>query len=143
MVNPKLGKSPDGKDMHYSVGAIIKIDGKYLMVNRLKKPLGYACPAGHVDENETPEEALLREVKEETGLTITKHKLLFEDYSHGFCSKGVGVHYWYVYECEAEGKITLELDGAKSIGLYSKEEILSLNLEKPSWEDWFKRLKII
>ena len=128
--------------MHYSVGAIIKIDGKYLLIDRAKTPFGFACPAGHIDEGETPEESLKREVEEETGLKIVNFKLLFEAESRGLCDRGIGLHYWYVYECETKGKITLELSGAKSIGLYTQEEMSKLKFE-PAWVDWFKRLKII
>ena len=142
MAKAKLGISEKGEKMHYSVGAIIKIDGKYLLIDRVKIPLGFACPAGHVDEGETPEESLRREVREETGLEIVNSKLLFEAESRGLCSRKVESHYWYVYECETEGKITLELSGAKSIGLYTKEEMSKLKFE-PAWSNWFKRLKIL
>ena len=34
--------------VHYSAGAIIKNDkGQILMIDRLKQPFGFACPAGH------------------------------------------------------------------------------------------------
>jgi ADP-ribose pyrophosphatase YjhB (NUDIX family) len=70
MPKPVLSKSKDGQPMHYSVGALIQKDGKYLLIDREIKPYGYAGPAGHIDEGETKEQALVREVKEETGLGI-------------------------------------------------------------------------
>ena len=58
MSNPKQGKSKDGKLMHYSVGALIKKDGKYLLIDRVKPPLGFAGIAGHIDEGEDEIKAL-------------------------------------------------------------------------------------
>ncbi|MBI4119577.1 MAG: NUDIX hydrolase [Parcubacteria group bacterium] len=40
----------------------------------------WSIPGGVIDENESPREACLREVKEEVGLTVKKVKLLGVDY---------------------------------------------------------------
>ncbi len=55
----------------------IEKDDKYLMLHRVKKENDvnhdkWIGVGGKFEENETPEECLLREVKEETGLTLTK-----------------------------------------------------------------------
>ena len=65
--------------MHYSVGALIERNGKYLLIDRAVTPFGFAGIAGHVDEGETEIETLKREVKEESGLEILSHELLFEE----------------------------------------------------------------
>lgn len=58
-----------------SVSAVIKKDNKLLVIKpTYKKHL--LLPGGVVQELETPEEALVREVKEETGLDIKVGKLL-------------------------------------------------------------------
>jgi len=143
MVNPKLNRSSKGKKMHYSVGALIKRDKKYLLIDRAIEPFGFACPAGHIDEEEEPEEALVREIKEETGLKIEKYKLVEEkELDWNWCSKGVDVHYWYLFECEVSGDIKENKRETKSINWYSKEEIKKLKLE-PSWMYWFKKFGII
>lgn len=51
-------------------------DGKYLMMHRVKKAHDinegkWIGVGGHFEPGESPEECLLREVKEETGLTLT------------------------------------------------------------------------
>ncbi len=47
-------------------------DGSFLVENRLKKDWpGITFPGGHVEDNETIEEAVIREMKEETGLTVS------------------------------------------------------------------------
>lgn len=54
----------------------IEKDGKYLMLHRVKKKQDinrgkWIGVGGHFEEGESPEECLLREVREETGLTLT------------------------------------------------------------------------
>lgn len=54
----------------------IEKDGRYLMMHRVKKENDinqdkWVGVGGHFEPDETPEECLLREVKEETGLTLT------------------------------------------------------------------------
>lgn len=58
----------------------IEHDARYLMLHRIKKENDvnkdkWVGIGGHFEENESPEECLLREVKEETGLILTSYKL--------------------------------------------------------------------
>ena len=48
--------------------AILIQDGKYLAVSRKDNPKAFGFAGGKLEENETPEECALRELKEETGL---------------------------------------------------------------------------
>lgn len=57
----------------------IEKDDKYLMLHRVKKENDlnkdkWIGVGGKFEEGESPEECLLREVKEETGLTLTSYK---------------------------------------------------------------------
>ena len=57
----------------------IEKDGKYLMLHRTKKKHDinenkWIGVGGHAEGTEGPEECLLREVKEETGLTLTSYR---------------------------------------------------------------------
>jgi len=57
----------------------IEKDGKYLMLHRTKKEKDinkdkWIGVGGHAEEGEGPEECLLREVKEETGLFLTSYR---------------------------------------------------------------------
>jgi 8-oxo-dGTP diphosphatase len=142
MTTAKTGQS-NGQEIHYSVGAIIKRNNEYLLIDRVKEPLGFAGVAGHIDENETPEQSLIREVKEESGLEVIKPELLIEEFVQwNECSHGVKGHYWYLYTCEVSGDIEPSIREAKSINWYTKDEITKLKLE-PVWEYWFKKLEII
>ena len=61
-----------------AVGAIIVNNGKVLMVKRGRNPYKgtWMFPAGFVDYGEHPEETLIREVKEETGLKVNEFRHL-------------------------------------------------------------------
>ena len=57
----------------------IEKDGQYLMLHRNAKKNDvnegkWIGVGGHFEEDESPEECLLREVKEETGLTLTSYR---------------------------------------------------------------------
>lgn len=143
MSAPKQGTAKDGQVFHYSVGAVVAQEGKYLLIDRAVPPFGFAGVAGHIDEGETPEEALVREVKEESGLDVTGSKLLFEEMlDWNECSKGVGKHYWYLYECDTAGSVKRSDAETKSAGWYTVPQVRKLSLE-PVWDHWFKKLKIL
>lgn len=143
MSQPKEGLSKKNKEMHYSVGALIEKDGKYLLIDRVNPPYGFAGIAGHIDEGETASVALIREVREESGLRVENYSLLFEEeIDWNVCVMGVNVHYWYLFKCEVSGEIKMYRKEEKSIGWYTKDQIKNLRLE-PVWEYWFKKLKII
>ncbi len=132
------------KNKHFSVGALIKSKNKYLIINRNLYPAGYAGIAGHVMKNEYSLKALHREVKEETGLDITKSKLLFHEIIKGNeCRTGFHLHEWKLYKCECKGKVKLCKREVKSIKYLTKEQINKLYKERklePVWEHWFKKL---
>ncbi len=139
---PKLGVSSKGLPMHYSVGAIIRQEDKYFLVDRVSVPLGHACVAGHVDDGEDFDSALVREVKEESGFDVVKYKLLFDEEvnKNNTCKKGVSVHHWRVYDVVVSGKPIKNDKETKSSGWYSKDEIRNLNLEHV-WKYWFEKLE--
>lgn len=134
----------NGKKVHYSVGIIIKKGKKYLLIDRKLPPYGYAGIAGHINKNETPEEALKREVKEECGCSLRSFKKILEEKIKGeSCIKGTKIHYWYLFKGILRNeKVILDSEEAKSIGWYLPSEIKKLRLEKV-WKYWFKKLKII
>ena len=57
------------KKIDLTVGACIVSDGKVLLMLH-KKLNKWLFPGGHLDSNETPDMAIIREVKEETGLNL-------------------------------------------------------------------------
>jgi ADP-ribose pyrophosphatase YjhB (NUDIX family) len=53
-----------------AVDCIILIDGRVLLIHRRNPPHGWALPGGFVEYGESVEEAVRREMKEETGLDL-------------------------------------------------------------------------
>ncbi len=114
----------------------IEKDEQYLMMHRVSKQNDlnqgkWIGVGGHFIEGESPEECLLREVKEETGLTLTTYKL------RGiitFVSDEWGCEYMHLYTADAfEGTLGAKEMEACSEGILKwvpKEEIFDLNL----WE---------
>ena len=106
-------------------------DGSYLMMHRVKKEQDvnkdkWIGVGGHFEPGESPEECLLREVKEETGLTLTSYRF------RGlitFLSDRWQPEYMCLYTADGfEGELTSCLEG--NLEWVKKEEVLNLNL----WE---------
>ena len=73
------GTSPGRRNMKITTLCYIEHDGKYLMLHRTKKENDinkdkWIGVGGHAEEGESPEDCVLREVKEETRLTLTSYK---------------------------------------------------------------------
>lgn len=68
----KKDKSHSQKRIKLTIMCMVyKDDGSFLVENRLKKDWpGLTFPGGHVEDNELIEDAVIREMKEETGLEL-------------------------------------------------------------------------
>ena len=119
--------------------------GEYLMLHRVKKKHDvnqdkWIGVGGKFEENESPDECLIREVREETGLTLTDYRL------RGivtFVSQGWETEYMFLYtatgwtgellaDCD-EG--TLEWDHNKKVGLlpiWKGDELFYRQIEDPN-----------
>lgn len=66
--------------------AIIKFNDKFLVVQRsenMKLPLKWEFPGGKIEEGETAEECIIREIKEELGIKIELiHRLNTSDFNY-------------------------------------------------------------
>ena len=64
------------ENVELTVLCLIQKNNQYLLQNRVKQDWnGLALPGGHVEKNESIVDAVVREMKEETGLTIFNPKL--------------------------------------------------------------------
>lgn len=79
------------------VRAIVLKDDKLLVMRRNKKGYQYcSLVGGAIDPGETPEQALYRELKEETGVKVTNHRLVITQEGGGFGTQ-------YIYLCDYVG----------------------------------------
>ncbi|MEM7047166.1 MAG: RNA pyrophosphohydrolase [Pseudomonadota bacterium] len=71
--------NPQSKDVYRpGVGVVLCKGGRVFVGERLDTPGAWQLPQGGIDPGETPHQALIREVSEETGLIITSHDILAE-----------------------------------------------------------------
>ena len=126
--------------MHTSVRGIVNYNDKIVLIHRIKtKDDGtvrdyYVTPGGKIEENESHEEALRREIKEELGIEIEITDLCLElddrDYNDSF---------QYFYNCNYKAGELGTGDGPEftdkenykgvfEIVLVDKKEISKLNL---------------
>jgi len=89
-------------------------EGLILMGQRNDNNL-WTFPAGHCEEGEDPHSACIREVKEETGLTVTDAKLVLAG-----CENKINI---FVFVCKTTGNLTTKND--------PDEEFESLTYEDP------------
>lgn len=93
---------------------------------------------GHIEYGETPEDALLREVREEISIT---------DFQHKFVAKYVfrsnrECELVYVHQCIYNGPIppsTTELDGGRFWTMQEVRETMGKGVFTPNFESEFKR----
>lgn len=108
------------------VGAIIVQDDRILLVRRANPPLQgeWSIPGGLVEAGETIEEAVIREVREETGLEIQPMKLV-EVFERILRDKDARVQYHFVlidYLCRVvSGKAQARSDVSESAWVTADE----------------------
>ncbi len=125
-----------------AVDVIINYQGRVVLVKRKNPPYGWALPGGYVEYGETVEEAARREVKEETGLTLTSLQQ-FHVYSHPSRDpRGHTVS--VVFTADGFGKL-IARDDAQEIGLFELNNLpLDLAFDhREILEDYKKHIGII
>ena len=111
-----------------TVTCYIEKDNKWLMLYRNKKKNDinenkWIGVGGHIEINETPDEALIREVKEETNLDIISYKLLGIIY---FRFKNVREKMYVYLTKDFKGELSDCNEG--TLEYIDKNDVLSLNL---------------
>ncbi|MBQ9279603.1 MAG: NUDIX hydrolase [Clostridia bacterium] len=102
------------------VVGIVKKDERLLMVKRTKKEgdLVWTLPGGKIEENETGKQACAREVKEETGITIS---VISEIGGRIHPDTNVRITYFLCKYIEGETKV-IDSEEIKEVAFKTKEE---------------------
>ncbi len=103
-------------------GGIIEQDGKILLVRRAQNPFknSWNLPAGYVENDESPAEAAVREVFEETGLQVEENGLVGV---HFFADDPRGNGILIVYQCAIVSGRVRETDEGLQIKYFAKQAI--------------------
>jgi len=128
---------------HFTASALI-IDKSRVLLLYHKKLNVWLHPGGHVEENENPDETLLREVKEETGLEVEiisnkdeslsnqEKGVLSLHLPYAFLCELVGDHYHndLIYKCRIKRscKLKYNKDESRGIGFFDINEVEKLQL---------------
>lgn len=111
-----------------TVAAVIVKNNKILLEKRAIEPFkGYWClPGGHVEHGETAQQAVKREVKEETGLEVKKTEFLF------YQDEIIPAINWHavvlVFRCSVSGNIKRQKEEVEEIKWFELSEALKLPL---------------
>jgi len=111
--------------MKQAARAIIIEDNKILVMFRNNEGSQYfTLVGGKVDEQESPEQALVREVREETGLQVTSAQLVFtQDHPEPYNKQ-------YIYLCQVAPHGDIAIQDIAEEALLNK---LSINIHEPMW----------
>lgn len=128
------------------VGAVLVHEGRVLLIRRGKEPLRgrWVVPGGTVEVGETLEDALVREILEETGLVVRPREVVavFDRIERD----GEGVRYHYViidYLCEYVSGTPRAASDAEDVAFVSPAELPAYQLPEKALEvvlDAFRRV---
>ena len=107
--DPQIEEGLKTQHPNEAVCALIFRNRKIIAVSRKDNHSDFGLIGGKVDKGETPEEALLRETFEETGLKITGYEKIFERRDGNFIC--------YTYLCVADGEITTDNEISEAKGI--------------------------
>lgn len=119
---------------HWTVGALIEKDNHFLLIHKRQWPFLWDVLAGHLEVGEEPTAAVVREVREESGLELINPRLVF----HGeifpdTCRRGACVHEWYVYRGWVSGTLHPSAEEARELRWVTREEMLALPFVRPAY----------
>jgi 8-oxo-dGTP pyrophosphatase MutT (NUDIX family) len=119
------------------VAAVIRDSSGRLLLQEKSSGEGWSLPAGAIEPGESPEQAIVREVLEETGLVVTPKEILGvfggRDFRYVYPS-GDAVEYTIVlYRCVATGASSTTLDPeTKALQYFARAEMPRLALPYPT-----------
>lgn len=129
------------------VGAVLIHEGRVLLIRRGKEPLRgrWVVPGGTVELGETLEQALVREVQEETGLVVRPGAVVavFDRIQRD--ADGVAYHYVIVdYLCDYVAGEARAGSDAEAVALVAPADLATYDLPEKALEvvtDGFRRVE--
>jgi len=101
--------------------------GEILLIKRRDVPV-WALPGGGIDANETPEQAVLREMEEETGYTVSLVRKIAE-----YTPLNRLARFTHFFECQITSGSPILTAETQGVSFFSLEEIPPLPPPYPDW----------
>ena len=129
----------DASDLGYATpkvdvrGAIIR-DGRILMVREVSDHGRWTLPGGWADPNETPSEAVVREIYEESGYRTRALKLVgvYDRHKQGMLPPYPFHIYKHFFLCEIMGGAPRESVETSEIGFFAEQDLPELSVARVS-----------
>ncbi|MGC9312752.1 MAG: NUDIX hydrolase [Sediminispirochaetaceae bacterium] len=109
-----------------TVGALIESNGRLLLEKRNHDPFNglWCIPGGHIDYGESVEKALIREVREETGLQVINYSFFnyYTEYYDELNWHAVAL----IFVVYTTGSLKMQPEEVQELRWFTKEELHSL-----------------
>jgi 8-oxo-dGTP pyrophosphatase MutT (NUDIX family) len=120
-----------------SVAAVIHDEHGRLLLQEKSSGEGWSLPAGTIDPGESPEQAVRREVLEETGLNVVPREILGvlggAEFRYVYPNGDVVEFTVVVFRCTVTSRSDGPLDPeTKSLGYFHEHEMPALTLSYPA-----------
>lgn len=121
---------------HESIGVFVfNKQSELLLIKRTIYPVAYTIPAGHLDTGESHLQGALRELYEETGISVKELNHFMDiDILDDKCRRGADSHKWHVYTlllAEVQTTITPDASEGKDPVWVDYGKVLDLKLTAP------------
>lgn len=99
-----------------AAAVITNAEGKVLLLNHVLRPYsGWGLPGGFLTNAEQPEDAIEREIREETGLEMENLKM--------FRVRTIGRHVEFLFRADAAGEATVHSREILELGWFGVKEL--------------------